>query len=545
MGESAFTDNLQAVPEMALVQRVTLAISEATDVRAALTVALEMLCRFTGWHYGEAWLPNNTANWLEYVAGYHDESDNHKEFYEQSRSLSFALGEGLPGNIWAGKQLIWIEEIAEDEKFVRKPLAAQAGLSTLVGIPVLAEREVVALLVFFSSETRSADERFVSLVTTVAAQLGSVIKWKRIEAERDRFFTLSFDLLAVTDFNGVPKRLNPAWQRMIGYTSDELMADTLLKLPHPDDLPACKNELKKLVGGFTLNGFECRVRCRDGSYRWIMFNAIPVVAERLIYIAGRDISRLKQDEEQLKATTAKLAANNQQLQEFAFIASHDLQEPLRKIRTFGDLLVASCAPALNDECRDYLARMQNAAFRMQKLVDGLLTLSRITTQARPFEKVSLSSIAEEVLSDLEVTIRNSGAQIEVGALPEIEADPLQIRQLMQNLIGNALKFHREGEPPVVKIAALPNDDVRQCRFIVSDEGIGFDEKYLERIFMPFQRLHGSVEYTGTGMGLAICKKIVERHGGTITANSNPGAGAVFTVTLPCVQQARGQNENRA
>jgi PAS domain S-box-containing protein len=233
----------------------------------------------------------------------------------------------------------------------------------------------------------------------------------------------------------------------------------------------------------------------------------------------------------------ELSRSNEELQEFAFVASHDLQEPLRKIKTFSDRLKASCGDAFNQQERDYLERMQNAARRMQTLIEDLLSLSRVTTRAQPFVAVDLLQVTQEVLSDLEISIQQTGAVIEIGELPNIEADPLQMRQLLQNLIGNALKFHRKEVEPVVKIYSQllsePEDvSAEQCQIIVEDNGIGFNEKYLDRIFNVFQRLHGRSEYDGTGIGLAICRKIVERHQGSITARSEPGQGAKFIVALP-------------
>lgn len=239
----------------------------------------------------------------------------------------------------------------------------------------------------------------------------------------------------------------------------------------------------------------------------------------------------------------ELASANAELQQFASIASHDLQEPLRKIQAFGNRLKEKSGEALSDQGRDYLERMQNAAGRMQTLIDDLLTLSRITTRARPFVPVNLAQVVQEVLSDLEVRIQQTEGRVEVGELPTIEADPVQMRQLLQNLIGNALKFHRDEEPPIVRIysqvfvsqerqSAEDSVSAELYQIIVEDNGIGFEEKYLDRIFNVFQRLHSRSEYEGTGMGLAICRKIAERHGGSITAKSAIRRGAKFIVTLP-------------
>jgi signal transduction histidine kinase len=261
----------------------------------------------------------------------------------------------------------------------------------------------------------------------------------------------------------------------------------------------------------------------------------------------------------LEARSASLEAANRELQNFASVASHDLQEPLRKIQAFGDRLREKFSDGLGEQGRDYLERMWSAACRMRTLIDDLLAFSRLQTKAKPFELVDLQQIAEQVVSDLEGRIQQSSGEVILGELPTIEADATQMRQLFQNLIGNGLKFRRPDVPPVVEVSAtriespvpdadgsadrLPGEPA--WRIIFRDNGIGFDEKYLDRIFDVFQRLHGRGEYEGTGMGLAICRRIVIRHGGQITAETEPGQGATFLVTLPVRQphEPEPQEEN--
>jgi signal transduction histidine kinase len=247
-----------------------------------------------------------------------------------------------------------------------------------------------------------------------------------------------------------------------------------------------------------------------------------------------DITDWRRAEAELRSTMAKLEQSNQALQDFAYIAAHDLKEPLRKVMSFGNMLRQKSGDSLGRSGNDYLNRMLNATERMQSLLTGLLDYSRVAMAAEPFEEVDLSDLIGEVISDLEVRIVKTGGAVDVGTLPVISADPTQMRQLFQNLIGNALKFHKPGEKPMVRVRSVSSTD-SGCRIIVEDNGIGFEEQYLERIFAPFQRLHSRSEYEGTGMGLAICKKIVERHGGSITAKSTPGSGSVFIITLPLHQ----------
>ena len=274
----------------------------------------------------------------------------------------------------------------------------------------------------------------------------------------------------------------------------------------------------------TNDELEQRVRERTAELKRVNANLQAEVAER------------RERERQLSKTAADLVTSNRALQDFAYVASHDLQEPLRKIRAFGDRLMVKYAEELGEQGQDYLRRMQNAAERMQGLIKDLLTYSRITTKVQPFIATDLNLVAKEVLSDLETLIEQTKGQVRLESLPTIEADPLQMRQLLQNLIVNALKFHHPEQAPVVTISQQTLSDLTSTvKLQIEDNGIGFDEKYLDRIFTPFQRLHGRLEYEGTGMGLAICRKIVERHGGSLTAKSSIGQGATFIVLLPRIQ----------
>jgi len=241
----------------------------------------------------------------------------------------------------------------------------------------------------------------------------------------------------------------------------------------------------------------------------------------------------------LRQLNTELQRSNQELQDFAYVASHDLQEPLRKIQAFGNLLEEEYGQALG-EGKAYLDRMRNASARMRTLINDLLTFSRVASKTLPFSPIDLTAIAYEVADDLEAQIQVTQGTVEIGTLPIIEADPLQMRQMLQNLMGNALKFHHPGRPPALKLyaelqpdpEALQEPIEQRCMLFVQDNGIGFDEKYLDRIFTVFQRLHGKKDYEGTGIGLAVVRKIVERHQGTITAHSAVGEGTTFIITLP-------------
>jgi signal transduction histidine kinase len=283
---------------------------------------------------------------------------------------------------------------------------------------------------------------------------------------------------------------------------------------------------------------------------WIIFLAFGLVALAALVLGRRVIAAAAEvhDANQrlaqlnielagantaLERRAAELGRSNAELEQFASIASHDLQEPLRKVRTFTEQVVVGDADHLSDKGRDYLTRANAAAERMQRLIEDLLKFSRVSTHGRPFAAVDLGEVTRAVLVDLETQVEQAGARVTVGALPTINGDQSQLRQLMQNLISNALKFRRQEVTPEIAIDATVHDGVAEIT--VRDNGIGFDRRYSLRIFRVFERLHGRNEYPGTGIGLALCRKIAERHGGTVVADGVPDVGSTFTVTLPLEQ----------
>ena len=248
-----------------------------------------------------------------------------------------------------------------------------------------------------------------------------------------------------------------------------------------------------------------------------------------------DISDRKQAEEGLKALAGRLEKSNQELQDFAFIASHDLQEPLRKIQAFGNMLITKHKDALNPQGQDYMERVTKAASRMSELLRSLLDYSRTGTSQLNYQPISLTEVAKDAASDLEFSINKVKGSVEISELPTVEADATLLRQLFQNIIENSIKYRKESEPPVVKIYG--KIATATCHIMIEDNGIGFDQCYSNKIFKPFERLHGkNTPYSGTGMGLAICKKIVNRHGGEITVKSIAEQGTIFIVTLPINQE---------
>jgi PAS domain S-box-containing protein len=338
---------------------------------------------------------------------------------------------------------------------------------------------------------------------------------------------------------------NRAFFRIFRVERDDTIGEVLFNLGDGQwDIAPLRELLRdKLAVEPRLDDFEVD-HAFPGIGRKIMLLNARLVAHgpntpRIILLAIEDITNRRFTELRLDEQRAELQRSNSALDEFASVASHDLQEPLRKILTFGERLSVSGGTAIQGDARKHLDRMLDAASRMRKLVNDLLLYSQVSTRTQQFVPTDLARIAREVIADLETAIADEGGRIEVGELPVIDADPLQMRQLLQNLLGNAIKYRRKGEAPVVRLNSARGSG-RHWNITVEDNGIGFNDQYAEKIFKMFERLHGKTEYEGSGIGLAICRKIAERHGGTIAAAGGVGKGATFTVTLPVTQATPGQ-----
>ena len=343
---------------------------------------------------------------------------------------------------------------------------------------------------------------------------------------------------------GIVSASNRSASEMLQASKDELTGRGFSNFILSDDHRAYFDLIREVAEG--------KLKKRTGEIRLLRARTVPFFARVEVApsrdgdgqlngwrIVFGDISDRMRAEEEKEKYAKELERSNRELQDFAFIASHDLQEPLRKIRAFGDMLRKESALTLSERGADYVERMCRAAGRLQDMIRALLEYSRITTKGTGFSPVDLGRIVEGVLLDLEWQIKKNGATVTVGNMPTIQAVPNQMRQLFQNLISNALKFHGK-EPSAIKIYSRPSEsrdrDFERRQIFVEDNGIGFDQEHAERIFFFFQRLHGRSAYEGTGMGLAICKRIVEHHRGTITAQGSPGKGATFVITLPVRQK---------
>jgi len=471
-----------------------------------------------------------------------------KEYVARGRAVATAPSGELVGTSLADLQYVLDNERATleavDALVVELTMEVDEKKSRTV---VFEQITMVALLVIIAL---AGAFLFVPLIrrlraeTTRRAESEQLIRAASVKFEE--LFRSNPDGVLVVDEVGVISSVNDTLEEMFGYSSEELVGQSVeLLMPerfrerHPGFLASfMASPTRRQMGsgpelsGQTKAGIEFPIE--------IMLAPMSTEAGRRGVANVRDVTERKQAELEILMYAKRLERSNRELQDFAAIAAHDLQEPLRKVQAFGDRLAAVSGGDLSEAGRDYLERMQNASGRMRSLIDDLLTYSRVVTKAGAFVPVDLAGVMTEVQLTCQPLIEETGGRLIVGELPVIEADRTQMEQLLQNLIVNAFKFRRPDVPPVVEVSGeligeLRATDVKQLRLTITDNGIGFDEKYAEKIFKMFERLHGRDAYPGTGLGLAVCRKIVDRHNGEITAYGRPGEGSTFIVTLPISQ----------
>jgi PAS domain S-box-containing protein len=427
-------------------------------------------------------------------------------------------GKGLMDQVWKG-----ISEMraAENQLLAQRQQAAQSSAKTTMIIIVIGGTFACAVGLMAVVTVR----RDLRLRTTA-------------QEERMRFFNLSRDLLCISSFEGHFKEVNPAFERTLDFTSEEMLARPFLDFVHPDDVAATLAEVEKQSKGGEVLYFENRYLCKDGSYRWLAWSSRVDATRQLMYGTARDITNQKHSEVQiaklnadLKFRATQLEVANNELEAFSYSVSHDLRAPLRHVMGFVQLLQKDVGSSLSEKNLRHLTTISEAAKRMGNLIDDLLAFSRIGRAEMQKTQINLDELVRETLGDFETEIKGRNIVLEIHPLSIVRADRALLRMVLVNLISNAVKFTGRRVEAKIEIGSMPNGDSETAIFI-RDNGVGFDPQYAGKLFGVFQRLHSIIEFEGTGIGLANVQRIIHRHGGRVWAEGVVDGGATFYFSIP-------------
>ena len=540
----------------------------------AFQTALDRICALAGWPVGHVYLAGKNGDRLVPTTIWHlDDPERFAEFRKETELTEFGLGEGLPGRVLEQSRAVWVEDIPTARSFPRAAVAESVGLNGAFGVPILVGDEIAAVMEFFSVEPRPRDDELLDTLAQAGVQLGRVVERDRAARELERAVVdRTAELTALNenlklgivrhkeaeaalrdseamyhslvehaplniyrkDLEGKVVFGNASYCEGLGLPVEELIGKTDFDLF--SDEQASKyvaDDARVIEAGEPLRQVE-EHQGLDGTL-YVEVLKTPIYDHRGTCVGTQgifwDVTAEYESRRKLEESAAALKQSNEDLAQFAYVASHDLQEPLRMVSSYLQLIERRYADALDDAGREFIGFAVDGAKRMKHLIRALLEYSRIGTGARELERVPLREVVADALGVLKMAIKESRAKVTVGELPELNCDRLQLAQLFQNLIGNALKFCR-GRTPEIEISAVCSEDEKAWQIDVRDNGIGIEPEYLERVFVIFQRLHSREEYAGTGIGLALCKRIVERHQGRIWVESEPGLGTTFSFAIP-------------
>jgi two-component system sensor histidine kinase/response regulator len=539
------------------------ALVEASSFAEAAPKILQAICESLGWEHGALWTVDRDQNVLRCTDIWTAPGGSFHEFDAISRRLTFAPGVGLPGRVWASGEPAWIPDVVRDSNFPRAHIADREGLHAAFGFPVVLHGEVLSVMEFFSLEIRPPDDELLSMLSSIGNQIGLFYGRRRAQDDLDRFFTLSLDLLCIVGFDGYFKRVNPAWQRVLGYTSSELLARPFVEFVHPDDRQASTHEASRVSTGQELLHFENRYLHKDGTIRWLLWTATPFPELQVIYAAAHDITERKATEQTLADYARDLEVSHSALEEqtarltqlvkeleaarrraeeatetkSAFLAnmSHEIRTPLNAILGMTGLALQT---RLTVDQRDYIATASSAAQSLLEIINDILDFSKIEARRLDLERAEFD--AREAIGNAAklLAIRASEKGVELAchidpAVPEaLVGDEGRLRQVLLNVLGNAIKFTAAGEVVLrVTVEDLAPRSVT-LHFAVSDTGIGIPPEKQEQIFQAFTQADSSTtrRYGGTGLGLAIAQRLVELMGGRMWVDSAVGKGSTFHFT---------------
>ncbi|AAS69807.1 PAS domain S-box protein [Leptospira interrogans] len=524
------TEKRRRETEQNILKEVTLKIPNASSVKQSFEILFETICKGTSWSFAQTWRFQKGEIILEENSPWYSSDASFLQYRMACLENKFSPGEGTIGKVFSTKKIRFVKDVQKEKDFKRTSAAVQNGIRSWIAIPLQTGHETY-VLEFFTQIEIDLVNSYIQMFELIADQVGVLFKNKESEEEKDHFFKLSGDLFQISTLDGQVIEQNQAWEEILGYTPEELEEFDRTNIVHPEDrdkmLDAVRNvrKYKKNVS------FALRYITKQGQTKTILWKTIASPEHGLVYASGKDITEIQDTQLKLENLTRELKRSNADLEDFAFIASHDLQEPLRKIMAFGDRLLKKNSN-LDSESMDYLQRMYSSACRLSNLIEGLLSYSRIKSKSKPFQFLDLSSVLKDVIGDLEIYIKERNANVVDSKLGYAWCDPSQMGTVFQNLIKNGIKFNRSERPEVIVQCVAHPSEPNWIQISFSDNGIGFDKKHEDKIFTIFQRLHNREDYEGNGIGLAVCKKIIELHGGRIYAKSTLRKGSTFYLEFP-------------
>ncbi|HUE77101.1 MAG TPA: ATP-binding protein [Longimicrobiales bacterium] len=520
-----------------LLQVIAVAANEARTIEGALQMCLDEVCAHTGWPVGHAYLVDQETGALLPTGVWHPAEDGRfRQFRENTAGTRLAAGQGLLGAVLTTGRPTWVADVTRDPTFVRAT-PGDIGVRAGRAFPIMAGSEVVGVLEFYSVEAAELDEALVNVMSQVGVQIGRVVERVRSEkalrlseAKFAGIISTSSDAIISVDEGQRIILFNHGAEQIFGFPADEVLGRPLEMLI-PERFRGTHAEQVRRFGGGPVAarrmGERGQVSGRRKSGEVFPADAsiskLELDGQRVYTVVLRDITERVRAEQEL-------ARSNAELEQFAYVASHDLQEPLRMVASYTQLLARRYRGRLDSDAEDFIAFAVEGVTRMETLINDLLAFSRVGTRGIELEPVDTGRVLLRVLDDLAPAIEEAGAEVTHDPLPTVQADAMQLGQVFQNLVSNAIKFRSPAAGPRVHVSAERGPE--KWVLSVRDNGIGIEREYAERIFVLFQRLHSRSEYPGTGIGLSICKKIVEQHGGRIWLESEPGAGAAFHFSIP-------------
>jgi PAS domain S-box-containing protein len=507
----------------------TRALMESMTVREARPRFLASLGQSLHWDSGALWQLSSDGKSLECAYFWTAQAGVASEFERTSLAMRLAPGVELPGLVWVSGQPAWVPNIQRSPS-LRGAVAARDGLRAGFAFPVRYGNEVRGVIEFFSLQARDDDRDLLAIAPILGNQIGEALERKRAEellrASEDRFRAVAesaIDSLVTVDGNGRITYVNPAAESMFGVSAAQIVGQPISQL-----LPASGVIEQALAD----HRAETIARLGDGGELPVELSAARWSTAEGIFTTTivRDVSARKRVEGELRQARDAAEASNRELEAFSYSVSHDLRTPVRSVDGFSQALLEDLGDQLEPEAKENLLRVRAAAGRMSELIDSLLELSRATRAALHYQAVDLAVIAREIAEDIRA--RQPERRVEVLIEEPLPAwgDARLLRVVMQNLLDNAFKFTLRTPSPRVEVGVLRGGE--KLVFFVRDNGSGFDMDFVNRMFLPFQRLHGEEEYPGTGIGLALVQRIIQRHGGQIWAEGEPDHGATFFFTLP-------------